>query len=179
MNRSLTPREWLLLAVLLVVLLISSYLMFFYLPMSTERDNLRRDIESTGLELEAAQIRVENKQRMERELAEIFAQNPNPIGLAHYDNLQAVMLELHTILNAADDYALSFSTVDSTQKIVRRSISLNFTSSSYAAARQILQRLDNSAYRCMLESLTISLNQSRNRGSLVAVNGVIVFFEYQ
>ena len=70
MNRSLTPREWLLLAVLLVVLLISSYLMFFYLPMSTERDNLRRDIESTGLELEAAQIRVENKQRMERELAE-------------------------------------------------------------------------------------------------------------
>ena len=179
MNRSLAPREWLLLAVLLVVLLISSYLMFFYLPMSTERDNLRRDIESTGLELEAAQIRVENKQRMERELAEIFAQNPNPIGLAHYDNLQAVMLELHTILNAADDYALSFSTVDSTQKIVRRSISLNFTSSSYAAARQILQRLDNSAYRCMLESLTISLNQSRNRGSSVAVNGVIVFFEYQ
>ena len=44
MTRNLTPREWLLLAILAVLLLVSSYLMFFYLPMSTERDNLQRDI---------------------------------------------------------------------------------------------------------------------------------------
>ncbi len=179
MTRNLTPREWLLLAILAVLLLVSSYLMFFYLPMSTERDNLQRDIESSRLELEVAQIQVENKQRMEQELAQIFAQNPNPIGLAHYDNVQAVMLELHSILQAADDYALSFSTVDASQKIVRRSISLNFTSGSYASARQILQRLNDSAYRCMLESLSININPNRNRANSVAVNGVIVFFEYQ
>lgn len=177
MTRTLTPREWILLAVLAVVIIVSSYLMLFYMPITTERDNLRRDIEAAELELETAQIQVDDKRRMERELAEIFAANPNPVGLAAYDNLQPVMLELNTILSAADDYSLSFSSVSAEQSIVRRSINLSFTSRSYAQARQILQRLDASAYRCMLESLNISMNQGRNNAALV--NGVIVFFEYQ
>lgn len=177
MTRTLTPREWMLLAVLAVLIIVSGYITLFYMPMTTERDNLDREIESTGLQMEAAQIQVANKRRMERELDEIFAVNPNPIALARYDNLQPVMMELNTILSAADDYSLSFSSVSAEQSIVRRSINLSFSSRSYAQARQILQRLDASAYRCMLESLNISMNQGRNNA--VLVNGVIVFFEYQ
>lgn len=177
MTRTLTPREWILLAVLAVVIIVSGYLMFFYMPMTAERDNLALEIDSTNLELETAQIQLDNKRRMERELAEIFAANPNPVGLAAYDNLQPVMQELNAVLAAADDYSLSFSSVSAEQSIVRRSINLSFSSRNYAQARQILQRLDNSAYRCMLESLNISMNQGRN--SSVLVNGVIVFFEYQ
>ena len=114
---------------------------------------------------------------MERELEELFAREESPRGLAAYDNLQSVMLELHTILADTRDYSLSFGTVDASQSIVRREISVSFTSDSYNAAKAVLRRLHGSLYRCMLNDITISLGQTAD--GLAAVNGSVVFFEYQ
>ena len=100
-----------------------------------------------------------------------------PRSLAAFDNLQPVMLELHTILADTRDYSLFFGTVDTPQSIVRREISVSFTSDSYSAAKAVLQRLHDSLYRCMLNNITISLGQTAD--GLAAVNGSIVFFEYQ
>ena len=52
-------------------------------------------------QIESALLRVEEKRRMERELAEIFARDPDPLSLAPYDNLHPVMMELHHILDSA------------------------------------------------------------------------------
>ena len=117
------------------------------------------------------------KQRMERELKELFEKDPPPRSLAPYDNSQAVMLELHGILSAAEDYSLAFSTVEAEESIVRRSISLTFTSASYDGAKGILQQLHDSMYRCLLSELTINIG-SGSRSS-VSVSSTIVFFEYQ
>ena len=87
------------------------------------------------------------------------------------------MLELHTILADTRDYSLSFGTVDASQSIVRREISVSFTSDSYNAAKAVLRRLHGSLYRCMLNDITISLGQTAD--GLAAVNGSVVFFEYQ
>ncbi len=114
---------------------------------------------------------------MERELKELFEKDPPPRSLAPYDNSQAVMLELHGILSAAEDYSLAFSTVEAEESIVRRSISLTFTSASYDGAKGILQQLHDSMYRCLLSELTINIG-SGSRSS-VSVSSTIVFFEYQ
>ena len=99
------------------------------------------------------------------------------MGLAPYDNLQAVMFELHGILDQTREYSLSFGTVDTEQAIVRRSISLTFTSGSYEEAKSVLQQLNDSAFRCMLSDVSISLGQTGE--GLVSVSGTIVFFEYK
>lgn len=177
MKRKLTAREWILLGVLAVLAAVSGYVMLFYMPVTTQRDNAINEAELCRLELEAAQLRLEDKRRMERELEEIFSQSEDPLSLAPYDNLQPVMMELHAILGGAEDYSLSFGTVDAEEPIVRRSISLTYTAGSYAAARDILQRLHDSAYRCMLDSVSISVGQE-GTGS-VTVDSTIVFFEYQ
>lgn len=177
MKRKLTAREWILLGVLAVLAAVSGYVMLFYMPVTTQRDNAINEAELCRLELEAAQLRLEEKRRMERELEEIFAQSEDPLSLAPYDNLQPVMMELNAILDGAEDYSLSFGTVDTEEPIVRRSISMTYTTGSYAAARDILQRLHDSAYRCMLDSVGISVGQEGN-GS-VTVDSTIVFFEYQ
>ena len=93
------------------------------------------------------------------------------------DNLRPVMMELYAILGGAGDYSLSFGTVDAEEPIVRRSISMTYTAGSYAAAKDILQRLHDSAYRCMLDSVNISIGQGGD--GPVSVNSTIVFFEYQ
>lgn len=177
MRRKLTVREWVLLGVLALLVGVSGYVMLFYMPVTAQRDSALGEAEVCQLELEAVQLRLEEKRRMERELEEIFSQSEEPLGLAPYDNLQPVMMELHTILNGAEDYSLSFGTVDTEEPIVRRSISLSYTAGSYAAAREILQRLHDSAYRCMLDSVSVSVGQEGD--GLVSVDSTIVFFEYQ
>ena len=177
MRRQLTTREWLLLALLGVILLVSGYMLLFYIPQTTERDRCIGEAETCRMETEAARLRLEEKHRMERELEELFAAETPPLSIADYDNLQPVMFELNSILASTEDYSLSFSTVDASQAIVRRSISMAFTTGTYESARAVLQLLHDSAFRCMLDSVNISIGQ-RNEGS-VSVSGTIVFFEYQ
>jgi len=166
-----------LLGLLGVILAVSGYLMLFYMPMTSERDRCLSGAESCRTEIEAAQLRLEEKRRMERELEELFSGGVPPLSIADYDNLQPVMFELNTILAPTMDYSLSFSTVDASQTIVRRSIALSFTADSYAAARTVLQQLHDSAYRCMLDSVSLSMDEGDS--GTVSVTGTIVFFEYQ
>lgn len=176
MKRSLTAREWILLGLLGVVALVSGYVMLFYMPMTARRDAAREETELCRLQAEAAQVRLEEKRRMERELEVLFSGDAEPLSIADYDNLQPVMLELNGILSGAEEYSLSFSTVDTSSAIVRRRISVSFTAPGYGAARAILQQLHDSAYRCMLDDVTLSMERD---GGAVSVNSVIVFFEYQ
>lgn len=176
MKRRLTVRELVLLGVLALILLISCYVMLFYLPVTAELDRLENETELCRTQLDAAQQRAEEKQRMERELEELFAQPEPPLGMPAYDNLQQVMFELNAILAATEEYALSFGTVDAGGSIVHRRISLSFNSGSYEQAKAVLQQLHDSMYRCMLEDLRLSMGSEQEDG--VTVSGSIIFFEY-
>ena len=178
MRRQLTSREWILLGVLGVVLLVCGYLMLFYFPMTAERDRCLGEAELCRTQTEAAQLRLEEKRRMERELEALFSADSPPLSIADYDNLQPVMFELNSILSGTDDYNLSFNSVDASQSIVRRSISMAFTTRTYEAAKEVLQQLHDSTFRCMLDSVNVSIGQDSGAGA-VAVTASIVFFEYQ
>ena len=177
MRRQLTTREWMLLALLGVILLVSGYMLLFYIPQTTERNRCIGETEACRTEIEAARLRLEEKRRMERELEALFSAETPPLSIADYDNLQPVMFELNSILASTADYSLSFSTVDASQAIVRRSISMSFTTGSYESAKAVLQQLHDSAFRCMLDSVNISIGQGER--DTVLVSGNIVFFEYQ
>ena len=177
MRRQLTTREWMLLALLGVLLLVSGYMLLFYMPQTAERDRCLGEAASCRTEIEAAQLRLEEKRRMERELEALFSAGEPPRSIADYDNLQPVMFELNSILASTQDYSLSFSTVDASQAIVRRSISMSFTTGTYESAKAVLQQLHDSAFRCMLDSVNVNVGQGERNA--VSVNGTIVFFEYQ
>ena len=87
MRRQLTTREWMLLALLGVILLASGYMLLFYMPMTAERDRCLGEAESCRAEIEAAQLRLEEKRRMERELEALFSAGEPPRSIADYDNL--------------------------------------------------------------------------------------------
>lgn len=177
MKRQLTARELILLGMLLVLVLVGGYVMLFYMPMTAELDRLEQEKLSCEDQLAVAQIQVEDKRRMERELEEIFAADPNPLSIPPYDNLQPVMFELNGILQSTPEYSLSFGTVNTEETIVRRQILLSYTSGSYEAAKRVLQQLHDSAYRCMLDNVSISIGE-RDEGN-VSVSASLVFFEYQ
>lgn len=174
MKRRLTARELVLLGILAVVLLVSGYVMLFYMPVTAELDRLKDETELCGDQLDAAARSLEEKQRMEQELSEMFARPDPPLEMPAYDNLQPVMFELNAILASTEEYALSFGAVGTGESVVPRRISISFTSADYAQAKAVLQKLHDSAYRCMLDDLRLSLNGE----SGVTASGSIVFFEY-
>lgn len=177
MKRKLTAREWMFLGVLATLAIVTGYIMLFYNPTTSARDTALADTEICKMETQAAQIRLEEKRRMERELEEIFTRDPDPLGLADYDNLQPVMVELNSILAPTQNFSLNFATVNTDERLVRREISISFSCGSYTSARNVLQRLHDSSYRCMLNNVNISLEQTYN--GTVSVSGSIVFFEFQ
>lgn len=191
MRRQLTAREWMLLGVLGVLVLVSGYILLYYTPMTAERDRCLGTAESCRVETEAAQYRLDEKNRMEKELEELFSITPAPLGISDYDNLKPVMFELNSILSGTQDYTLTFGTVDTTESIVRREISMVFNTMDYESAKTVLQRLHDSSYRCMLDDIHISIGDGQvfalwdnlgpsfgsNPGN-VTVTGTIVFFEY-
>ena len=177
MRRSLTAREWVLLALLGVLLLSCGYMLLFYMPQTEERDRCLEEAEAVRAQIQATQIRLEEQRRMEQELEDLFASDPPPLGIADYDNIKPILVELNSILTPTENYNLSFSTEDVSQSVVRRRISMNFTAGSYKSAKAVLQRLHDSAYRCMLDSLNLSFGESAEDS--VTVNGTLVYFEYQ
>ncbi len=177
MKRQLSTREIILIGLLVVVGLVAIYYLLFYTPMTSALESLKSQKESAELDLQTAQVRLAEKQRMEAALEEIFEKDPDPVGLAPYDNLQNVMVELNTVLKDTEDYVLSFGTVDNTSTLVSRQITLQFTSRSEAAAKSILQRLHDSRYRCLLDDLSVSVGDSAE--APVTVNASLLFFEYQ
>jgi Tfp pilus assembly protein PilO len=174
--RKLSVREKILLGILVVLLVVSGYLMLFYQPMTDRLTTLEGQVAQVQDDLMADQIRVNQMDRMQKELDELFASNPNPVSMSAYDNRLNVMTELNTILAQAQSYSLNFGTVDTGSDIVRRNISLQFKAGSYDSAKAILQQLHDSSYRCMLDNISISSGSS---DAQVTVTATIIFFEYQ
>jgi cell division protein FtsL len=139
--RRLSTREKTLLCILLVLALVGGYIVLFYTPTQDRLTELENKIAQTEDDILTAQVKVERKKAMERELDALFAQDSEPLSLAAYDNIQAVMFELNSILGRAEEYSLNFSSVDTESTIIRRNISLRFRAGSYASAKEILQLL--------------------------------------
>lgn len=174
--RRLSVRERVLLAVLFILALVSGYIFLLYMPMMERLDTLNEQIAQGEDLLLESQIKVERQNRMQKELDEILAADDEPVSMAAYDNIHAVMFELNSILEQTEEYSLNFSTVDMGDPVIRRPISLRFRSADYAAAQTVLQQLHDSKYRCMLDSLDIGL-EKRDEANVI-VSATIVFLEY-
>ena len=166
MRRKLTPRETALLILLLILALGSAYYLLFYTPTTQEIETTETRIADTLDQISADQLRLAQKQQMQEELDAIFAADPDPVSMAPYDNSRNVMHELNAILENTQDYSLSFAsvTVDEGSDVVRRDISLTYTSTGYSAALDILRKLHDSQYRCLLNNVAISLKERSHEG---------------
>ena len=77
--------------------------------------------------------------------------------VATYDNFKSEAALLNSIfVPLAEKYNYSFQTPIATDDTVRRNINISFSTANYRVCRDILQRLHDSKYRCMISDITIS-----------------------
>lgn len=172
MNRPMTIREKVMLAILGVLCFVMVYYYAFYVPTQNKIMQLEEqyyEIDDTLIEVEAKNVRY---QKMKSDLQTIKNSTSEEIkALPAYDNRQNLLSQLSTILAKAESYNITFKEVSGDGTTIRRNIRLDYTCSSYAAAKALLQEIYNGQYPCILDGLY--LNDS---GTKFSVD--IIYFEY-
>ena len=175
----LSPREAGMLVVLVVLLIGVVYYMGFYTPLQAEMSSIAAESAQCDDEIVVANAKVAKMGQMQAELDEIFARPAKEITeIAPYDNKEVVLNQLYGILARTTDYALTFTDPDVQEDgTVRRNISMSFTCQSYAAAKEVIDDLTDSHWRCLVNNLAISCKEEDMMQFPVDVNATITFFE--
>lgn len=173
--RKLSTRERVLLLLLAVIAIVSGYILLFYLPTTQRIESLNAQITQSQELVVQLDAKLASQQQMENKLEQLSAQDAQVPYMPAYDNIQAVMTELHTILAGCQEYSLSFQSEQGEDHVFYRRVSIPFTCSSYEQAQEILQKLHDSTLRGLLEDVQISLQED----GTVKASATIIFFEYQ
>ena len=173
--RKLSTRERVLLLLLAVIAIVSGYILLFYLPTTQRIESLNAQITQSQELVAQLDAKLASQQQMENKLEQFSAQDAQVPYMPAYDNIQAVMTELHAILAGCQEYSLSFQSEQGEDHVFYRRVSISFTCSSYEQAQEILQKLHDSTLRGLLEDVQISLQED----GTVKASATIIFFEYQ
>lgn len=173
--RKLSTRERVLLLLLAVIAIVSGYIMLFYLPTTQRIESLNAQITQSQELVAQLDAKLASQQQMENKLEQLSAQDAQVPYMPAYDNIQAVMTELHAILAGCQEYSLSFQSEQGEDHVFYRRVSIPFICSSYEQAQEILQKLHDSTLRGLLENVQISLQED----GTVKASATIIFFEYQ
>lgn len=173
--KKLTIRERVLLGILAILAVVCGYVFLFYLPAADRTAGLEASIQQSTAILDQSAAMLASQEKMEQELDAQLSGEQAPEEMPNYDNIQSIMVELNGILSDAQEYSLRFSSAQGEDHVMERRVTMPFTCSSYATAKSILHRIQESALRCQLEDLSFS---QRENGA-VQVTVTVVFYEYQ
>ncbi|MDR3766157.1 MAG: type II secretion system protein GspM [Butyricicoccus sp.] len=169
--RKLSIRERVLLVCLAVIAVISGYVLLFYMPLSQRTTSLQSQIAQSQKQYEQLQTQLTDLQQMEQLL-----DSPDALpAMPEYDNLQAVMIELHTVLASCQEYSLSFQENQTNTSVLNRQVTIPFTCGNYEQARTIVQRLHDNPLRSLLTDVQLSQQED----GTIKGTAILTFFEYR
>lgn len=157
LSKQFTRREKVLLIILALLLLFAVYFLAVHRPVTEALDRIQAESETVSADLMVLEAKQQHMEQMQKELDEILAQ-PNVAEIPTYDNLQQVMNFLNTVLHSANEYSLSFQSLQQQEdnSILRRAMQMTFVTLSYKEARDMISQLQNCPYRCQLSDFSIA-----------------------
>lgn len=174
MKKGLSAREKVLLLILILMMVFAGYYYAFYIPSQEKIAYYDNEALLVDDEIIVAEGKSYKLSMMKQELKDILAGDSNVKPLPQYDNSSNVMNSLSEILANASQYNISFAGVSEKDGIVRRDITLTFSTKSYDVAKIILSNIYNGDYRCMMKDLHITQSSG-----IWNVNVQITYFEYK
>lgn len=155
LNRSFSGREKGLLLVLVVLLVGACYYFFVVKSVADTVAANEQQLEDIQLQVDQQTMLASVRQRMQTELDELGRQQPVP-EVAVYDNLKNELDQLNALMASAITYDLKFEQPMLDGQLVRRPVTVSFTTSSYGAALDVVRVLENGAYRCEITNFSMT-----------------------
>ena len=159
MAKKLSSREVVMLIILVVLVVGSCWYMFFYTPLQNEIMDIQAKSVQLDTDIATAAAKAAKMKSMQDEVDAILARPADEITeIAPYDNATVVIAQLNGILSASEEYNLTFRDVAvNSDGTVRRVINMTFRCESYASARSIVDALSGSHWRCIVNSVNMSV----------------------
>lgn len=176
-SRSFTPRERILLLCMAVILVVTFYMKLVYLDVADIIDQYPFLAEDAQQQLAIEQQKYNSKQAMLEELETLRASGAPMDELPKYDNLQAVMESLSSILRQGETYSIQFLPLEQADNMVRRKLSLQFTCHDYQVAEQIVMQINHLPYKCQVTAYAIQGGDSLKWAETISVRIDVTFFE--
>lgn len=171
LNRSFSTRETVLILILAVLLIVACY---YFLVVKNVSDTVAANNEQlAGIEMNIGvqESLAADRARMKAELDELGDDETLP-EVAVYDNIRNELNELNTLLGSATTYNLSFGQPTVEGQLVRRTVTVSFTTPSYASALEVVRQLENGTYRCQITDFTMT-GELLADGSVSSVNATL------
>ena len=172
MKKGMSIREKVLLCILAVLALVMVYYYLFYIPVQDEIAQCEEEYLLIDDNILLADAKAAKLNKMKAELESIKGGDTTEVkALPAYDNRENLMVQLSGILAKTENYSLVFGNISKDGVTVSRTVALDYTCSSYEAAKDILQEIYNGEYPCSFTNLYLS-----NEGATVSVD--IIYYEY-
>ena len=155
LNRSFSTREKVLLLILAIVLVVGAY---YFLVVKNVADTLaanQAELEEVQAQIDAQTALAQARTRMESELSELGDGQSLP-EVAVYDNIRNELNELNGLMASATSYDLTFDQPRLDGDLVRRDVKVSFTVPDYRSALDMVSKLENGSYRCLINDVTLT-----------------------
>lgn len=171
-----SKREKVIIFIAAIALVIGFYFLVIHYPCKTRLAEIEQEKVTVEDETMLANIMLDSYRGMKNELDQIFAMPEDEITyMPEYDNVVTLMSILDGIIPRSE-YNLSQS-VGTEGNIAKRTMNFNFSASDYEHAKEILEQLQGTGYRCLMQNLTIAPSDGSVTGRDVKVSGSIIFYE--
>ena len=160
LSRDFTLKEKILILLLCLIIIALAYYRFVHVPCVTAIESAHAERDAYQTEFVTASAKEMQLKKMKEELDQLGELQYNS-RMESYNNAKAEMTVLNNVLEAANDYSITFSSVTKDGDQIRRNFSLSFQTGSFAAAKQIIARLSESEYRCLLGDMQYSMTLRR------------------
>ena len=160
LSRDFTTKEKIMLVILCLILLALAYYRFLHVPCNDAiaEAHSQRDMYQT--EMVGALAQENQLKQMQKEL-DSLGELTEASRMESYNNSKAEIDLLNSILQNTYNYNVRFSSVTKSGNQIRRNVSLSFAVPDFASARQILSRLADSEYRCLIGNIQYSTSEVR------------------
>ena len=151
LNRSFSTSEKVLMLVLAVLLVVACY---YFLVVKNVADTIAANedrLADIEISINAQEMLAADRARMKAELEALGEDGTLPV-VAVYDNIRN---ELNALMGGATTYNLSFAQPTVEDKLVRREVTVSFTVPDYAAALDVVRKLENGTYRCEITDFSV------------------------
>lgn len=181
MNKNVSLREIILLG-LLIALIVYNY--GVQVPVQGQMDAISAQQIEVQAEIDSKTSMLLAQSHMERSIEQAVDESGNLLlQMPEYDNSDTVMVELNTILSSADTFSIGFTKEDAETSpyVIRRNVSLSYSTAEYATAIDVIERITQSAYANQISDLTITRQEQKQDETDPSVNVAlaITFYEYR
>ncbi len=174
-GRNSAKREMILIIVLAIILAGMVYYRFVQMTVSSGMEKAQEAIDTNQTEYDLSSAKLLQLKTMNNKLNDF---EESGMGyLASYNNVKKEIQLLDRILKPTTDYSMSLSDAVQTGDLIRRDISIRFTTGSFAQTFAVLKEFEKSEYRNLVKDITYGTATTREGKIVASVNMNDTFYE--